>query len=112
MDEPVSNQDPFESLVFLEYTILFDPEETWAYLSDFEQDLSDFFAAYGLEARIIKTANDSPSKRVMFIKKSEVLERPILPEEVQTGPAQTMKTLLDSKRQKRNPLGQFRGVNK
>lgn len=62
------------SLVFLEYSFMFDPEETWNNLHAFESDLQKFFNEHGAEAMVIKAIEGSPVKRILYIKKKEELQ--------------------------------------
>ena len=62
------------NLVFLEYSFMFDPEETWNNLHAFESDLAKFFNEHGTEAIVIKAVEGAPVKRILYIKKKEELE--------------------------------------
>ena len=65
---------PKLSLVFLEYSFLFDPDETWNNLHAFESDLAKFFNEHGTEAIVIKAVEGAPAKRILYIKKTEELQ--------------------------------------
>lgn len=73
-----------KNLAILEYSFLFDTTTTWQHGSQFEADLSDFFAANGFEATIIEPKGNS-SRRILFIEKIE--EMPKL-NNTPTGPKQ------------------------
>jgi hypothetical protein len=55
--------------VMLEYMFMFDATDTWQHLSQFENDLADFFRAQGFQAEIIKSISGQVGKRVLFIEK-------------------------------------------
>lgn len=59
--------------VLLDYKFLFEPDASWTSLSAFESDLADFFAAYGLEAEIIKSVDGQMGNRILLIQKMETL---------------------------------------
>ena len=61
-------------LVFLEYSFLFDPDETWNNLHAFESDLAKFFNEHGAEAIVIKAVEGAPVKRILYIRKKEELQ--------------------------------------
>lgn len=55
-----------KQLAILSYDIMFDPSEAWTNGSQFEANLSDFFAAHGFEAQIIE-ARGGTGRRVVFL---------------------------------------------
>ena len=55
--------------IFLDYTFLFDASDTWQYLNQFENDLSDYFTSLGYQATIVKSMQGQPGKRILFISK-------------------------------------------
>lgn len=108
----MENKDETKNLVYLEYVVIFDPSNTWASVYDFEKDFNDFFGAYGMQVKIISTANSIPGKRVLFIEKSELLERPIIKQEIQNEDKQkSMKQITSQMKQKRDFNGKFRKIN-
>ncbi len=79
-------------LAYLEYTIMFDPSETWSHLYDFEGSFAKFLTALGLEAEIITPLGAAP-KRVIFIKKKSELS-PLAPvAKKQKGPQRAFRDL-------------------
>jgi len=56
-------------LVFLEYFFMFNPEETWQHVNQFEQDFGKFLSDRGLEVDTIKGVEDKAGKRILFISK-------------------------------------------
>lgn len=62
-----------KQVAILEYTFLFDPEETWDSGSKFEANLADFFAAHGYEANVVETRGTS-SRRVIHLTRMDKLE--------------------------------------
>ena len=64
-----------KSFVFLEYTFMFDAIDTWQRLSQFENDLADFFAAHEVEANIIETMSGQSGRRIMLLKKVDAMPK-------------------------------------
>lgn len=63
---------PTDKLLFLEYSFIFVPEtNAWNNLGEFENDLSDFFAANGLECEVLVKIPGNGVKGVMLIRKIE-----------------------------------------
>ncbi len=56
-------------MVMLDYMFIFEPDATWARLSEFEQDLADFFAAYGLQVEKMDTIRGQADKQVVIVKR-------------------------------------------
>ena len=68
-------QTPKTEMAFLEYSFLFDPRELeWPTIQDFERDLSDYFMAYGVEAKVLKTIEGQFGRRILLLEKIEVDE--------------------------------------
>lgn len=61
-------------IVFLEYSFLMDDSLPFAHLYEFEQMLGDFFAAYGLEAQPLKVIAGYEGRRLILVRKAEMLE--------------------------------------
>ena len=61
------------SLVFLEYFFMFDPDETWQHVHQFEQEFGQFLDERGMEANIIDGVGEKAGKRVLFINKKETI---------------------------------------
>ena len=55
--------------VFIKYNFLFDPSNTWSHLSQFENDLAEFFSANGFEAEIVKGVSGQVGERILLIKR-------------------------------------------
>jgi len=64
--------------VFLEYTFLFDPNDTWDSLSDFEKSLAKFFVNEGYEAKIVKTIEGQAGRRILIVEKKSDEIKPIV----------------------------------
>ena len=64
--------------VFLEYTFLFDPNDTWDSLQDFEKSLGKFFGNEGYEARIVKTVEGQTGKRILMIENKPDEIKPLI----------------------------------
>ena len=107
-----------KEVAILEYTIIFDPSETWAHLSDMERDLAEFLKLKGLQAQIVSPLN-SPTKRVLYLSKlvevvPEVQNVPV--DQVQQSPVnkpvQSIKQRFNQFAQRRDFGGKFRKLNK
>ena len=57
------------SLVFLEYSFMFNPDEAWQHVNQFEQDFAKFLDERGFEAETIKGVGEGVGKRILFISK-------------------------------------------
>ena len=68
-----------KNMVILEYLFMFNPSDTWSHLYEFEKSLTEFFNSKGLEAEVVKTVEGSPGRRMLVIKKREVLSLPTTP---------------------------------
>lgn len=62
-----------KQIAILEYTMIFDPSETWSSGYQFENMFSDFFASHGFEAQIVE-ARGGTGKRVIYINKIENIQ--------------------------------------
>lgn len=60
----------------LDYTFIFDADNTWNRLSEFENDLIDFFAAYNLQAEKLDVMRGQPERSVLIIKKLDKMTVP------------------------------------
>ncbi|KKN16899.1 hypothetical protein LCGC14_0971040 [marine sediment metagenome] len=67
------------SLVFLEYSFMFNPDEAWQHVNQFEQDFAKFLDERGFEAETIKGIGEGAGKRILFISKKPDIGPP--PEE-------------------------------
>jgi hypothetical protein len=56
-------------MVSLEYTFLFDSEETFAHLNIFEKALAKFFDENGLEGEFVTGVEGQPGRRIILIKR-------------------------------------------
>ena len=54
---------------------MFDPSEAWSNGYQFENQLADFFSAYGFEAQIVETRGGT-GRRVIYLEKVEPLKTP------------------------------------
>ena len=57
-----------KQIALLKYQIMFDPSEAWSNGYQFENQLADFFAAYGFEAQIIE-ARGGTGERVIWLQR-------------------------------------------
>ena len=64
-----------KQVAFLEYSFIFDPSEAWSNGYQFENQLAEFFGAYGFEAQIVATTGGT-GRRVIFLKKVEAIATP------------------------------------
>lgn len=62
-----------KNLALLEYMFMLEPNSTWSHAYQFEQDLSDFFAAHGFEANVVNILNAGTGRRILLIKKLEAI---------------------------------------
>ena len=88
-------------VVFLEYSFIFDPADTWSHIWEFEEDLAKFFEERGLEALTISSVDERAGKRLLYISKKQELVPPI-PEE-----KESVKQRIANMRQRRTPKGKF-----
>lgn len=63
-----------KNLAFLEYIFMFDPNDTWSHLYEFENQLAKFFSSHNMEAQIIKTVEGGSTRRILLIK-----AKPLMP---------------------------------
>ena len=63
------------SKVLLKYIFLFDPVEGWSHLSQFENDLTDFFTANGLQATVIEAIKGQMGERIMELSRMDFVSR-------------------------------------
>lgn len=66
-----------KNLALLTYTFLFDPTATFQHLYEFEKSLSDFFAAHGMEAEVIKTVEGGGGNRMLLITRIQEIVPPV-----------------------------------
>jgi len=82
--------------------MIFDPSETWAQKSQFEDSLAAFFGANGLQAEIVQEPGSRESnKRVLLISKT-----PEMPE-TEEKPEGTIKQLKAQMTTKRGYSGRY-----
>lgn len=64
-----------KKLAFLEYTFVFEPDaNTWGSGSEFETDLTNFFAVHGLYATNVQTAGGN-ARRLIYIQSMDKLDK-------------------------------------
>jgi hypothetical protein len=86
--------------VFLDYTFIFDPTDSWQHVSQFESDLSDFLGAYGFEAQIVNAIGGQPGKRMLLVRRIDRLINATKSNPgQQKNMVQPMKKILDPLRQ-------------
>jgi len=96
-------------LVFLDYTFLFDPGETWQHLNQFETDFAKFLATKGLIAEPVKDIlGKNPiilekpvlaGKKVIQIYRSDKLGIPTSNQQPLQGRPMNTKTMFDKQRE-------------
>ena len=64
-----------KKLAFLEYTFMFDPNDTFTSISEFERQFAVFLATKNMQAEIVNTVGGAPGKRVMLIQNMEKLDK-------------------------------------
>lgn len=63
--------------VFLECMFLFDAEDAWSNIYDFERDLSKFLKALGLEGKLINAVRGSTDRRIIYVSRiKDLLQDP------------------------------------
>ena len=80
-------------LVFLEYCFLLDPSIVWGNLYEFENFLTDFFSAHGMDAQFLNGVTGYQGRRLLYIKQMEMLEPLGKSPEKQVGPQKSLKKL-------------------
>jgi hypothetical protein len=73
------------SLVFLEYFFMFDPDDTWQHVHQFEQEFGQFLDERGMEANIIDGVGEKAGKRVLFINKKDGIVEKMVPNKASTS---------------------------
>lgn len=64
-----------KEIVFLDYTFLFDPGDTWSSVSNFESDLAKFLTMKGLKGDFVRTVGGQIGKKVLIItRKKDILD--------------------------------------
>lgn len=67
---------------YLTYTFLFNADSTFQNLYEFEKSLTDFFAAHGMEAEIVKTVEGAGQGRILLLSKMQMIPLPKEPSPV------------------------------
>jgi hypothetical protein len=60
------------NLQLLDYTFMFDPEQTYQHLFQFEQDLQKFFRDKQMDMQIVKTMEGGQGRRILIITKKDL----------------------------------------
>lgn len=68
-----------KNMVILEYLFMFNPNQTWGHLYEFEKSLAEFFNSKGMEATVVKTVDGVQGRRMLVISKKEVTTLPTTP---------------------------------
>lgn len=71
------------NVALITYSFLFDPGETWAQLSSFEQDLNAYFNDRGMEARVIQPLGSG--NKIIHITRKEEIAPPVEKPKGNTG---------------------------
>ena len=69
-----------KEIVFLDYTFLFDPGDTWSSVSNFEADLSKFLTLKGLEGDFVRTVGGQIGKKMLIIRRKRDILDPKSPQ--------------------------------
>ncbi len=66
-------------LVYLKYGFIFNPDETWPHLYEFEQSFARYLETIGFQAAIIKAAEGQESIKMLSISKKPdiVIDEPV-----------------------------------
>ncbi len=81
--------------IFIEYTFIFEPGETWGNMQEFEKTLSDHLDGIGLIGQDIPSRNSSNKKLIIIRKKPPV---PVeIPAPTPTPIAQQQKNLVKNR---------------
>lgn len=82
-----------KQIALLEFSVMFDPAETWAHMYEFEASFANFLKFIGLEAEVMMPVGMG-TKRVLFIRKIEEVS-PLVVENTQTneGPQEKLKEM-------------------
>lgn len=97
------------NIVFLQYTFLFDPVNTWQHSSEFENQLAEFFAQYGKDMEVIKSIGNTQTQKMVLITNKP---SPVMPVNNKVGRPQSSGSMLKdlSHRELRAPARDF--INK
>ena len=82
-----------KQVALLEFSIMFDPSETWSHMYEFEATFAAYLKSIGLQAEVMMPVGQG-TRRVVYISKIPDIE-PIAPpvEEPQKGPKEALKDL-------------------
>ena len=97
-----------KNTIFLEYTFLFDADNTWQHLSQFESELAEFFGDKGFSADILKSISGQSGRRILLIKKVDPIEE--IREQSTKDPGKQLKEYAN--RKLRTPAVKFMKGNK
>lgn len=93
--------------VYLKYSFIFDSQELWNSLTDFEIDLARFFKDKGFIAETVKSLDESNPEVIIFISKSDDLLINPQPQ----PPQKSLKQVLNQTQQNRGWNGKFKKDN-
>ena len=55
--------------IYLKYSFIFDPRETWAYRDEFENDLAQYFRSKGLETEVVRSTDETKEEVMIYLKR-------------------------------------------
>jgi len=82
--------------VYIRYSFIFDPEDTWTYKDELDKDLVSFFGNKGLHVEVINSEKDDEA--MLYISRPKV-------EVPKEGPS--VKQKINQLTQKRTPEGRY-----
>lgn len=91
--------------VFLRYSFIFDPSQTWTNNYNFDNDLASYFRSMGYEAEVVKNGLERGDEVMIYLNRVE--ESPVPQAPASTKP-QSVAQNLQRLRQGRTPEGKFK----
>lgn len=86
-------------VVFIEYTVFFDPNTTFKHYDDFAKSLTDFFNAQNMDAEVLDNLPDHPQRHMIYIRaKKPAAVPPEVQQTPQIGPQQALKKIVEKVR--------------
>ncbi len=84
--------------VYIKYSFIFDPKDTWKYKDELDKDLALFFGSKGFEVEVIRSGKEDMEQEAMLYI-SRVKEE--VPKEI------SVKQKINKLTQKRSPEGRY-----
>ena len=73
------------NLVYLHYSFIFDPSETWSRISMLDSDIASWLRSKGFDAILIETPQNNVDSKMIFVKKQDMLPIPKEPKVKSVG---------------------------